>query len=327
MQNMNFFGKMNAVCYGLYWLNEINKNRVEPVIIQPYGGTFHNPVEVNLACETQGATIRYTLDGNEPNAISPEYQKPIAIWQSSTIRAKAFKEWLEPGAATEGIFTIGEPDLPRDQLELWLMADKGVSLLDSLAVEWLDQSGNGRHAMVDAENAPRFVADGINGLPVLRGDRRKYMRLRRLVPIRGDCTFVFISSFLPGGFSLLGDGDDGFIAIDDFDEGGSFKVRFSAGEKGTSAWLNDPYDPGSISLWTVIREGTRVIIYKDGKIATQKPEYHSDGTTMNLGLLMGMRPFVNNFKGELAEILVFNESLSDIERDLVESYLMEKYDL
>jgi hypothetical protein len=327
MQNMNFFGKMNAVCYSLYWLHEINKDRIEPVIIQPYGGTFHNPVEVNLACETQGATIRYTLDGSEPNAMSPEYQKPIAVWQNGTIKAKAFKEWLESGSATEGIFTIGEPDLPRDQLELWLMADKGVRRLDSLAIEWLDQSGNGRHAMVDAENAPGFVANGISGLPVLRGDRRKYMRLRRLVLLRGDCTFVFVSSFLPGGFSLLGDGDDGFIAIDDFGEGGKFKVRFSAGEKGTSAWLNESYDPGSFSVWTVIRKGTRVIIYRDGKIATQNPEYHSDGTTMNLGLLMGMRPFVNNFKGELAEILIFNESLSAEERHLVEGYLMEKYDL
>jgi hypothetical protein len=153
------------------------------------------------------------------------------------------------------------------------------------------------------------------------------MRLRRLVPLRGDCTFVFVSSFLPGGFSLLGDGDDGFIAIDDFGEGGKFKVRFSAGEKGISAWLSELYDPGSFSVWTVIRKGTRAIIYKDGKIATRKSEYHSDGTTMNLGLLMGMRPFVNNFKGELAEILIFNKSLSDTERSLVESYLMEKYDL
>ena len=80
-------------------------------------------------------------------------------------------------------------------------------------------------------------------------------------------------------------------------------------------------------MWTVIREGTRVVIYKDGKIATRKPEYHSDGTTMNLGLLMGMRPFINNFKGDLAEILILTKSLSDTERGLVESYLMGKYDL
>ena len=327
MQNMNFFGKMNAVCYSLYWLHEINKGRIEPVIIQPYGGTFHNPVEVKLECETQGATIRYTLDGSEPTAMSPKYQTPVTIWQSSTIKAKAFREWLEPGATIEGIFTIEKPRLKRGHLELWLMADRGVGRQGSAAVEWLDQSGNGRHAMVDAENAPEFVPDRINELPVLRGNTRKYMRLRRLVPLRGDCTFVFVSSFLPGGFSLLGDGDDGFIAIDDFEEGGKFKVRFSAGEKGTSAWLNEPYKPGNFSVWTVAREGTFVTIYKDGKVATQRPEYHSGTTTMNLGLLMGMRPFVNNFKGELAEILIFNESLSAVERGLVEGYLAEKYRL
>jgi len=48
---------------------------------------------------------------------------------------------------------------------------------------------------------------------------------------------------------------------------------------------------------------------------------------MNLGLLMGMRPFVNNFKGELAEILIFSKSLPAEKRRSVESYLREKYDL
>ncbi|MFC1719307.1 LamG-like jellyroll fold domain-containing protein [Candidatus Poribacteria bacterium] len=117
------------------------------------------------------------------------------------------------------------------------------------------------------------------------------------------------------------------MGIDDFEEGGKFRVRFSAGENGTSAWLRAAYEPGSFSVWTVVRDGTRVIICRNGEVATRQPEYQSNGTNMNLGLLMGMRPFVNNFKGELAEILIFNESLSTEERHLVESYLMGKYDL
>lgn len=153
------------------------------------------------------------------------------------------------------------------------------------------------------------------------------MSLHRLLPVRGDCTFIFVSSFLPGGLAVLGDGDDGFIAIDDFREGGKFKVRFSAGEKGANAWLKEPYEPGSFSVWTVTRKGNEVNIYRDSKIGTRRSAYQSEGTTMNLGFLMGMRPFVNNFKGELAEILIFNASLSDEERSLVENYLIEKYSL
>jgi len=36
-------------------------------------GTFTDSVTVHVACETEGATVRYTTDGSEPNAASDEY--------------------------------------------------------------------------------------------------------------------------------------------------------------------------------------------------------------------------------------------------------------
>lgn len=70
VQNMNHYAKMNAVCYALYWLQEINKSWIEPVRIQPCGGTFAKPFEVTLTCETPDANIRYTLDSMEPTGNS-----------------------------------------------------------------------------------------------------------------------------------------------------------------------------------------------------------------------------------------------------------------
>jgi hypothetical protein len=126
---------------------------------------------------------------------------------------------------------------------------------------------------------------------------------------------------------VVGDGDDGMIFFDDFDAGGKFSVRFSAGGSGTNARLREPYTPGSFCVWTIIRKGSKVVIYRNGETATEKPEYVADGTTMNLGFLMGMRPLHNNLKGEIAEILVFGESLSASERGSIERYLADKYGL
>ena len=56
------------------------------------GGTYYENKSVELACETAGATIRYTLDDAVPTASSTEYSSAITIDHNCTLRAKAFKE-------------------------------------------------------------------------------------------------------------------------------------------------------------------------------------------------------------------------------------------
>ncbi len=45
--------------------------------------------EVSLACATEGAVIRYTLDGREPNSHSPKYTVPFMVDQTVTVKAYA----------------------------------------------------------------------------------------------------------------------------------------------------------------------------------------------------------------------------------------------
>jgi len=50
---------------------------------------------VSLSTSTAGATIRYTLDGSEPNEYSNIYSNPISILQTTTLKAKAYKtNWI-----------------------------------------------------------------------------------------------------------------------------------------------------------------------------------------------------------------------------------------
>lgn len=46
---------------------------------------------VEMTCATEGAEIRYTLDGNEPTAASTLYARPVEMWQSATVKAIALK--------------------------------------------------------------------------------------------------------------------------------------------------------------------------------------------------------------------------------------------
>lgn len=58
-------------------------------------GFFTEPFEVAITTATEGATIRYTIDGSTPTAdTGTPYTAPIAIGETTTLRAAAFQEGL-----------------------------------------------------------------------------------------------------------------------------------------------------------------------------------------------------------------------------------------
>ena len=74
------------------------------VVAAPYtaAGTilFEGEVPVDLATVTQGAIIRYTVDGTEPSESSRLYEAPVILTESGVLKAKAFKEGLSPSKTT-----------------------------------------------------------------------------------------------------------------------------------------------------------------------------------------------------------------------------------
>jgi hypothetical protein len=61
----------------------------EPDFSQP-AGFYQGPVTVEITCEDTTATIRYTTNGNLPTASSAIYNGPIAINQTTVLKAIAF---------------------------------------------------------------------------------------------------------------------------------------------------------------------------------------------------------------------------------------------
>ncbi|MHC4075085.1 MAG: FG-GAP-like repeat-containing protein [Planctomycetota bacterium] len=81
--------------------------------IFPDGGVFTDSVEVSLSCDTVGADIYYTLDGNEPNEFSFFYVGPFTLLESAMVKARAFKPPLRPGFVAEADFVIVSGGLSR----------------------------------------------------------------------------------------------------------------------------------------------------------------------------------------------------------------------
>ena len=79
-----------------------------PVFDPASGATFSAPLSVSLSCATAGASIYYTTDGTDPTDSSEEYTAPIEISATTTIKARAYKQDLDPSAVVSATYTYVE---------------------------------------------------------------------------------------------------------------------------------------------------------------------------------------------------------------------------
>jgi hypothetical protein len=61
---------------------------------------------VTLGCSTDGAIIRYTTDGTDPDVNSAAYTKPLGVRPGDTIKARAFREKWTPSAVAVGEYPL-----------------------------------------------------------------------------------------------------------------------------------------------------------------------------------------------------------------------------
>lgn len=97
----------------------------------PPGGTFTAATSVTISTATDGAQIRYTLDGSNPGPSSGTlYAGPVNITQTSTMKAIAYKSGIAASTIASAAFVIGaatgggglDPTLPPSSnfdLRLW----------------------------------------------------------------------------------------------------------------------------------------------------------------------------------------------------------------
>lgn len=75
-------------------------------LITPSTGTYAEAQSVTITCETSGATIYYTTDGNDPTAESTAYTAAFDVTETTTVKAIAIKGDNSSEIA-ESVITIG----------------------------------------------------------------------------------------------------------------------------------------------------------------------------------------------------------------------------
>jgi len=77
----------------------------------PEEGTYTEAQDVTINCETDGATIYYTVDGTEPTIESNIYTSPISLSETATVKAMATKDGMLASEVATALYTIEIPSL------------------------------------------------------------------------------------------------------------------------------------------------------------------------------------------------------------------------
>ncbi|HEY0548831.1 MAG TPA: chitobiase/beta-hexosaminidase C-terminal domain-containing protein, partial [Verrucomicrobiae bacterium] len=107
------------------------------VVFSPVGGAYVTNVSVKLSVRDEAETIRYTLDGSEPDENSPAYSKPLLIANTLVVRARAFRKNAPPGATSAEVYTLLDDDLAgfSSNLPLIILNSFGTNLTRDQKIE------------------------------------------------------------------------------------------------------------------------------------------------------------------------------------------------
>ena len=306
----------------LLWKYGIGGQVTSPKI-EPAGGLFDASQEVRISTQTPGAQIHYTVDGTEPTPVSPVYVDPLQLTSTTTVKAKAFVGGYADSATTTAGFIqraqatpLSTPALQAN-LKLWWRADAGVP--SGTGAYWEDQSGQGNHGYQTSGAATAVLApDAVNGLPVLRFDGADD-EIRFAARLYGTVRTVFwvVKETGPTGAtprSLLSDVS-------------SYNFHGGTG-------VNTPEAPGP--LWSGyaagdVRNGRTQLngIPVDGTV-TLRPRQMSVLSWVTAGGGQTADRFAGSastspWRGDLAELIVYDRALGADEVKQIEDYLLWKY--
>jgi uncharacterized membrane protein len=137
---------------------------------------FKDQSKIELSHPRQGVSIRYTLNGTEPDSLtSPVFKNDLIIKSNSTIKAKAYKKgWLSSGVSTFGFLRTA---IKPDRIKLFFESDQyhkamGANSLidgqlgdfDTNNTNWLGYQGNNLEILLEFKTVREIQNVALNML-------------------------------------------------------------------------------------------------------------------------------------------------------------------
>lgn len=217
-------------------------------------------------------------------------------------------------------------------LQLWLKYNTGITITSGQVSQWDDSSGNNRHA-AQATSTFRPTKTAFNSVKFSGNDFLSTIAFQLFPAKRGTIIALFRAvgqvAATGTGFSILST-DDG-LAGQDYDLSANLNYQFISSNEGVTYPQNLTYSPnvfGQTGLYILNRfEDTYIKIRNNSIEPLTNPALNSNTQPASKPLIIGDNP--NNLglsacDFELFELMIFDHSLTDVEMDLIEYYLIKK---
>lgn len=206
--------------------------------------------------------------------------------------------------------------------------------IDGTVIEWRDQSGKNNHAtQTNAAYQPRLVHNALNAQPVLQfGRGTNFLEIPHSPTLSLTNDFTIFAAVRPDDFRQFNgiiskaSGEypaplDLYIQLNT----GLPQFYFGSGRRYAALSGQSRLTPGKSSLLSFAVSGTNAMTWMDGaynggvEITVPRTDF---GGPVRIGSRDNM---VTRLHGDLAEIIVFDRSLTDDERNDLHDYLGWKY--
>lgn len=209
------------------------------------------------------------------------------------------------------VFSLGKP-------YFWSMASQVEKDVSNYVSKMIDISGNGNHPIQGTQiNKPLWVDDELNGYPVLRFNESNWLKCQYPTTINQPITiFALWRKSNAGNYACFCNYSSSYFDLQSNGTGVQIHAGVTLGYTKTS-----PFD---FILSSSIFNSTASKIFENGALLMSG----NVGSGIMNGITIGA--LCNNtwkLNGDIAEIIIYNKLLSNIDRKNVETYLMNKYGL
>ncbi|MEI6852996.1 MAG: PKD domain-containing protein, partial [Bacteroidota bacterium] len=232
-------------------------------------------------------------------------------------------------------FSIFSP-LSANGLTLWLRADAGVSLSGNKVTGWNDGSGNNYHAQQSNVNLqPSLITDVplLNHKPAINFDGINDLLNGVTIPNLQNSS---LSIFVVAKGEAQGGVVAGIFDINSYSNGFSFGRYTYSGHGTLSIWNNNslvetptgslPSSGFNYKMLAGIKNfGTMTDLLINTVTQISSPNIGLNDVFTNGNYDIGYATGLDYFKGNIAEVVLFNTSLANPERKSIENYLSYKY--
>jgi len=126
----------------------------------PAAGTYTSAQNVTISCTTTGATIYYTTDGTAPTTSSAVYSSPIAISETTTVKAMAAKSGMTNSSVATATYTITQLTEITTIAGLWEFASTVGTTATQVSVTFNDWYVSG------VKSSQAIITDGQYGFVI-----------------------------------------------------------------------------------------------------------------------------------------------------------------